>query len=322
MKHIIGIDVGGTNVVAGLFSPEGTLLRSIKRPTLTDKGSDGLLGQLAELSFELLNQTGLAPFEHLGAIGLGLPGFIDADTGLVNAANLPLAHIPVGVRLRELAGVPVTVQNDVKMIVYGESLRGAGQDHQHILGVTLGTGLASAWVTRGQLHDGAGNLAGELGHITFPDIPYVCGCGMKGCLETVASATGLIRQAKDGLAGGWAGPLAVKFPESRREGLTARDIWSAAVHDGDAFAVEVFRRTAEWLAQALVPPIAILSPDVILVGGGVAAAGDLLFTPLIQAISERLHPLYRKRLRIVAPKLGDDAGIYGSAEYAKRTLFE
>lgn len=318
MSYVIGMDIGGTNVVAGLFDSQGTLVRKIKTPTEKGSGSDGLLLQLAGLASELLEAEGVAR-ERLGAIGLGLPGFIDPNGGFVDAANLPLARTPVSERLSELTGVPVTVQNDVKMIVYGESLRGAGRSLPHVLGVTLGTGMASAWVSQGRLHDGAGNLAGELGHITFADIPYVCGCGMKGCIETVASATGIARQARDAISEGWSGPLSVRFPADRLGELTSKDV-SEACGEGDAMAVEVYRRTANWLSQALVPVIAVLSPDVVVVGGGVASAGNVFFEPLTAAIAERLHPLLRERLRIVPPLLGDDAGLYGSAEYARAAI--
>ncbi|RIE03051.1 ROK family protein [Cohnella faecalis] len=266
MSYVLGMDVGGTNVVAGLFDSHGTLVRKIKTPTEKRRGADGLLLQLAGFATELLDAEGVAR-ERLGAIGLGLPGFIDPIAGLVDAANLPLSRTPVSDRLGELTGVPVTVQNDVKMIVYGESLRGAGQNLPHVLGVTLGTGMASAWVSQGRLHDGAGNLAGELGHITFPDIPYVCGCGMKGCIETVASATGIARQARDAIAEGWEGPLSARVSADRLGELTSKDV-SEACRAGDSMAIEIYRRTANWLSQALVPVIAVLCPDVIVVGGG------------------------------------------------------
>ncbi|MFC5529920.1 ROK family protein [Cohnella yongneupensis] len=314
----IGIDVGGTNVVSGLFNDEGRLIRSRKVPTETSQGSAGLLGQLAELCKTLLTEEGL-PEGALSAVGIGLPGFIDFKTGEVDAANLPLVRTPVAQKLSELIGVPVTVRNDVKMIVYGESLRGVGKGFDHVLGLTLGTGLASAWVSERKLHDGAAGLAGEIGHIAFSDIPYVCGCGMKGCLETVVSATGIARQARDGLAAGWVGLLAERFPPERRESLTARDVWQAAV-DGDGFAIETFRRTAGWLARALAPAIALLSPDIIIVGGGVASSGELFLQPLHAVLSSSLHPLYAERLRIVTPALGDEAGLYGSSEFAREHL--
>jgi glucokinase len=317
MGYRIGIDVGGTNVVTGLFDAEGKLQRKSKTRTVKTSSAE-LLRQLAALCKELL-ETEQVSEEHLSAVGVGLPGFINNETGLVTAANLPLHDIPVAERLRRLIGVPVTVENDVKMIVYGESLRGAGRGHSHVLGVTLGTGMASAWVTEGRLHGGAGGLAGEIGHIAFADIPYVCGCGMKGCLETVVSASGVARQARDGLSSGWVGLLAERFPPELREELTSKDVWQA-YRDGDAFAGQVFQRTAYWLSRVLVPSVALLSPNVIIVGGGVASAGEVFFEPLMAYVAESLHPLYRERLMIVPPTLGDDSGLYGSAEYAAKRL--
>ncbi|WP_239617550.1 ROK family protein [Cohnella mopanensis] len=317
MGYRIGMDVGGTNVVTGLFGADGKLLRKSKTRTVKTSSQE-LLQQLADLCRELLIVENVSE-QRLSTVGIGLPGFINAETGLVTAANLPFNDIPVAERLRQLIGVPVTVENDVRMIVYGESLRGAGQGFSHILGVTLGTGMASAWVTNGHLHGGAGGLAGEIGHIAYPDIPYMCGCGMKGCLETVVSASGIVRQAQDGLSAGWVGLLADRFPAHMREELTSKDVWQA-YDDGDAFAGQVFQRTANWLSRVLIPSVALLSPDVIIIGGGVAAAGDVFFGPLRKYVAESLHPLYRERLLVAPPSLGDDSGLYGSAEYAAKRL--
>ncbi|QJD83748.1 ROK family protein [Cohnella herbarum] len=317
MGYRIGIDVGGTNIVAGLFDEDGNLLGKSKASTIKTSSAE-LLGQLASLCGELLEEQQISG-RLLAAVGVGLPGFINSETGLVTAANLPLQDNPVAERLRRLLDVPVTVENDVKMIVYGESLRGSGQGLSHVLGVTLGTGMASAWVSEGRLHGGSGGLAGEIGHIAFTDIPYVCGCGMRGCLETVVSASGVARQARDGLSSGWVGLLADRFPPEQREELTSKDVWQA-YQDGDAFAGQVFQRTAYWLSRVLVPSVALLSPDVIIVGGGVASAGEVFFEPLRAYVAESLHPLYRERLMIVPPSLGEDSGLYGSAEYAAKRL--
>jgi glucokinase len=317
MGYIIGMDVGGTNIVTGLFNPGGELIRRSKSRTVKTSSNE-LLAQLAGLCRDLLVEEGISQ-ESLSTVGIGLPGFIDAESGWVTAANLPFTDIPVAELLSQLIGVPVVVQNDVKMIVYGESLRGAGQGNAHVLGVTLGTGMASGWVSEGRLHVGEGGLAGEIGHIAYPDIPYICGCGMKGCLETVVSATGIARLAREGLASGWVGLLADRFPADQRERLTSRDVFQA-YKDGDAFAGQVFHRTAQYLTRVLAPAVAWLSPSIIIVGGGVAEAGDVFFEPLRAAVAECLHPLYRERLRIVPPALGDDAGLYGSAEYARTRL--
>ena len=318
MSYIVGMDVGGTNTVAGLFGPDGALLRSVKRPTEKSQGAEGLLRQLADLARHLIAGQN-EPAARLAAVGIGLPGFIDRETGAVDAANLPLKNEPVAARLKELLGVPVTVQNDVKMIVYGESIRGAGRQQPVVLGLTLGTGLAGALVIDGRIHDGAGGLAGEIGHITLDEIPYACGCGLTGCLETAASATGIARQARDGLANGAGGLLAERFPGERRQAITARDVWQAAA-DGDAWALAVYRRTAVLLAKVLAPAVTLLSPDVVIVGGGVAAAGDILFAPLREEVAAHVHPLYRSRLRIVPGALGDEAGLFGSAEYARSRI--
>ncbi|REK65402.1 MAG: ROK family protein [Cohnella sp.] len=316
MTYTIGIDVGGTNVVAGLFDGDGVLLAKLKTPTEKSSGTEGFLDQLAGLARKLLSERGIAE-GSLAAVGIGLPGFMNEKDGTVTAANLPLSGTPVAQLLSRKLGVPVAVQNDVRMIVYGETIRGAGAGYRHVLGLTLGTGMSAAFVTDGRIHTGAEGLAGEIGHVIMDGVQYTCGCGMTGCLETIASATGIARQAQDGLAAGRGGLLAERFPyPSSRGELTARDVWQAAV-DGDDFALSIYRYTAEKLALALAPAVILLSPDVVIVGGGVAAAGDILFGPLREEVSRRVHPLYRERLRIVPGSLDDDAGLIGSAAYAQ-----
>ncbi|MFC5405233.1 ROK family protein [Cohnella soli] len=317
MGYRIGMAVGVTYVIAGLFGPDGRLLRREKRPTVRSSSSE-LLAEVADIARDLLAQEGVDN-GRLDAVGIGLPGFIESDTGLVTSANLPFGEFPVASRLRHLLDVPITVHNDVKMTVYGESLRGAGRGYAYVLGVTLGTGMSSTWISNGKLHEGNGGLAGEIGHIRFPDISYACGCGMIGCLETVVSSSGIARQAREGLAAGWIGPLADRFPLELRDELTAIDVLEA-YHAGDAFAAHLFQRTAKWLARALVPTIAMLSPDLIIIGGGVAAAGEVFFEALKTAVADGLHPLYRERLLIVPSQLGEDAGVYGSAEYAVNAM--
>lgn len=229
-----------------------------------------------------------------------------------------LTNIRVADEIHNRIGAPVYIHNDVKMIVYGEAIQGAGRGYDHVFGITLGTGLASAFVDHGKLLVGGGDLAGEIGHVRMEEIPYTCGCGMQGCLETIASATGIARQAIDALDEGRPSVLGEWFPLNKRAALTAKDVTNA--YDvGDPLAIDIMKHTGTILGKALAFAVVLYSPDVI-IGGGVTAAGERLLQPLQDTLLAYVHPLYRDRIRIVTPDLQDHAGVIGSAEYARMML--
>ncbi|RXZ82701.1 ROK family protein [Paenibacillaceae bacterium] len=317
MTAWIGIDIGGTNIVCGVIDAQGTLLHKIKQPTEADQGFEHVLAKIGEL-VRLTTAAAGSTQAELGGIGIGTPGLVDPDAGIsLLSSNLKWENIPLAARVAALTGLPVAVDNDVRMYIYGEATQGSGRGERHVLGVTVGTGLASALIVDGKPYYGGGFMAGELGHIQFPELPYLCGCGGTGCLETAVSATGMVRQTRDKLRAGqpsqlsrWATTL------DGQPGLTAAHI-SQAYDEGDAVAREVFQFTAHMLARGLADAIAILSPDVVVIGGGVAQAGERLLAPLRAELERLLLPHYWRRIRIVAAELLDDAGVIGSAMQAK-----
>ncbi|MEX1029347.1 MAG: ROK family protein [Paenibacillaceae bacterium] len=320
MGYFIGLDVGGTHIVGGLLGEDGSPLHTLKIHTEAAKGTEFLLDHMAGLIGRLLEERGVGEHAALKAVGIGIPGFIHPAEGLVKlAANLPLTNIRVADEIRSRIGVPVYIHNDVKMIVYGEAIQGAGRGYDHVLGITLGTGLASAFVDHGKLLVGSGDLAGEIGHVRMEGIPYTCGCGMQGCLETIASATGIVRQAIDALEEGRRSVLAEWFPLNNRTALTAKDV-TRAYDAGDPLATEIMSHTGTLLGKALAFATVLYSPDVIIVGGGVALAGERLLQPIRETLFAHVHPFYRERIQVVTPALHDQAGVIGSAEYARMML--
>jgi glucokinase len=320
MGYYIGLDVGGTHIVGGLLAEDGSLLHTLKIHTEAAKGTEFVLSRMAELIGRLLEERGIEDRAALQAVGIGLPGFISPAEGLVKlAANLPLTNIRVADEIRNRIGAPVYIHNDVKMIVYGEAIQGAGRGYDHVFGITLGTGLASAFVDHGKLLVGGGDLAGEIGHVRMEGIPYICGCGMQGCLETIASATGIVRQAIDALEKGRPSVLGDWFPLDNRTALTARDV-TMAYDAGDPVAIDIMRHTGTMLGKALAFAVVLYSPDVIIIGGGVALAGERLLQPLRDTLLAHVHPFYCERIRVVTPDLHDNAGVIGSAEYARMML--
>lgn len=321
MTFSVGVDVGGTNTVVGLLDEEGRVIGIERISTLAASGPDPLFDRIAASIRALLDRAGISVDRV--TVGMGIPGFVDREAGIaLNSGNLAWRGVPVVAAMRQRLGRPVSIDNDVRMYVYGEALRGAGVGFRHVLGVTVGTGLAAAYYTDGRFLYGGGDMAGELGHLPIESIPYPCVCGLIGCLETVASATGIVRLTRDLIARErLASTLPSRFPGDGLPGLTAMDV-SAACEDGDPAAAEAMRRAGHLLGQGLAYASTLLSPDVIIIGGGVAAAGDTLLAPMRGAMEQLIMRDYRERLTIIPAVLGDQAGLIGSALYGRERAAE
>lgn len=312
MDFLIGIDIGGTNVVCGLTDASGKLLHKIKQPTEALRGSDYVFDKIKCMVDELLALGGIQR-EAVRAIGVGTPGFIDPDKGItLFAGNLRWTQVPTAEEIRKRTGIPTYIDNDVRMYVYGEAVCGAAQGYEHVLGITIGTGLAAAVINQGKLYYGGGYMAGELGHIIMPEIPYTCGCGMRGCLETAVSATGIARQAQELVQSGRPSILREWLEAAPDKSITAADV-SKAYDQHDSLAIEVMNHTGMLLGKGLANAVTLYSPDVIVIGGGAALAGERLFAPMREQLQQSVYHGYWERLTIVTAAMIDDAGIVGSA---------
>lgn len=317
MDSLIGIDLGGTNIVCGLVDMEGNLQRALKLPTEAEKGSAHVIGKLADMIHMLLEKESI-DLASVRAVGVGTPGFIDPVRGVNRfSSNLKWENVPLAENLSSLLGRPVFIDNDVKMYIYGETLKGAGRGHECVFGVTIGTGLAAAVVHNGDIFYGADFLAGELGHIPIDGIDFPCKCGMTGCFETVVSATGIARQARQLIEQGRDSVLRKWHPDL--SGLTAQSV-SQAYDLGDEVAAEVLKRTGEVLAHGLSFAIPLVSPDVVVIGGGGALMGERLFRPMREVLRRKVHPMYLEKLEIKQAQHNDNAGVIGSALYALNRL--
>ncbi|MFC0211987.1 ROK family protein [Paenibacillus chartarius] len=304
----IGIDLGGTNVVAGLVQEDGQVLASERERTRPERGESAVIETLASLVQRVAGDRKPA------AVGIGCPGFIDPLRGVVLlASNLAWTNVPLAAKLEARAGLPVVLDNDVRMFTFAEAKAGAGQGYPVVLGLTLGTGMSAALVHQGAIYRGGGFLAGEVGHIPIPGIPYRCSCGLTGCLETIASATGIARLARETVQAGT--PTVLASMHERAELLTAADV-SQAYAEGDPAAASILGQVGRTLGEALSYLTPMLSPDAIVIGGGAAQAGEPLFAPLRRTLRERLLPMYGDRVAVVQAKHLDHAGVIGSAMYA------
>ncbi|MFI9236020.1 ROK family protein [Streptomyces sp. NPDC053079] len=314
MKHVIALDVGGTAIKAALIGPDHALLHETRRPTGRTEGPDAVVTGILELAAEL-RDLGLRRFgEPASAAGVAVPGIVDADRGIaVYAANLGWRDVPLRDLLSRRLGTgsgtesgpetgtgsaptPVAVGHDVRTGGLAEGRIGAGRGADRFLFVPLGTGIAGAIGIDGRIEEGAHGYAGEIGHIAVrpgPDAPE-CGCGGRGCLETIASASAVGRA--------WAAA-------SGDPAADAADC-ARAVEAGDPRARAVWQHAVDALADGLVMGLTLLDPRTLIIGGGLAEAGDTLFAPLRAAVARRVT--FQKLPLIVPAALGDTAGCLGA----------
>ncbi|MER6257719.1 MULTISPECIES: ROK family protein [Streptomyces] len=296
MKHVIALDVGGTGMKAALVAGDGTLLHEARRATGRDRGPDAVVETIQDFAAELLD-TGRERFGRpASAAGVAVPGIVDAENGIaVYAANLGWRDVPMRALLSgRLGGIPVALGHDVRTGGLAEGRIGAGRGADRFLFVPLGTGIAGAIGIAGRIEAGAHGYAGEIGHIVVRPGGPACGCGQHGCLETLASAAAVSRA--------WA--AASGDPEA-----DAADC-AKAVASGDARAREVWLAAVGALADGLVTAITLLDPRTLIIGGGLAEAGETLFTPLRTAVEERVT--FQRLPHIVPAALGDTAGCLGA----------
>ncbi|MEW2489110.1 ROK family protein [Streptomyces sp. NPDC048411] len=296
MKHVIALDVGGTGMKAALVGADGTLLHEARRATGRERGPDAVVESILAFAAELRAHGEQHFGESAVAAGVAVPGIIDAENGIaVYASNLGWRDVPMRTLLGErLGGVPVALGHDVRTGGLAEGRIGAGKGADRFLFVPLGTGIAGAIGITGTIEAGAHGYAGEIGHIVVrPDGPD-CGCGQRGCLEALASASAVSRA--------WA--AASGDPEA-----DAADC-AKAVESGDPAAVRVWQDAVDALAAGLVTALTLLDPRALIIGGGLAEAGETLFVPLRAAVEERVT--FQKLPDIVPAALGDTAGCLGA----------
>jgi glucokinase len=300
---VIGVDVGGTTVKAALFDSDGLDYCSSERPTPRHLGPDAVIETTIHAIAEL--QAQVTEAARLRAVGLVVPGVVDAKQGIaVYAANIGWQQVPLRQIVAEAVGLPVVVDHDVRAAGLAELELGAARGMQEVLFVALGTGIAAAVITRGQLSAGATGRAGELGHIpVFPEGEW-CACGQRGCTETYASAAALSRRysAASGISD-----------------VPAADVISRAAA-GDPIADATFEDAITALGRALVSYVLLMDPELILIGGGMAAAGAALLHPLTREVQAGLA--WRQAPAISIGRFAGDAGRRGAALLAWRALKE
>ena len=312
-KKIIGIDLGGTSIKFAILTQDGQIQEkwSIKT-NIFDEGSHIVDEMIASIQHRL-DLLGLTADNFLG-LGMGSPGVVNREKGtVVGAYNLNWKTEQVIKDKMEAAlGIPFFIDNDANVAALGEQWVGAGANDPDVVFVTLGTGVGGGVVAEGNLIHGVAGAGGELGHITVDfDDPILCTCGKKGCLETVASATGIVNLTRR-YAEQYAGDAELKQMIDDGQDVTAKDVFDLA-KEGDELALIVYRNFCNYLGIACANIGAILNPSTIVIGGGVSAAGDFLLTGLEKVFKENAFPQVASSTKLALANLGNDAGVIGAA---------
>ena len=309
MRYVLGIDVGGTNLVAGVVSEDGSEIHGVvSEPTLAAQGADPVIGRIIKLAKASIKESG----KKVEGVGIGSPGPLNTKTGVVLLTpNLGWTNMPLRDRVSEGLDLPGTLDNDANCAIYGEWWRGAARGANYVIGLTLGTGIGGGIVIDGDIYRGASDSAGEFGHVTIDANGRRCKCGNYGCVEAYASGPAIAERAVEGIQSGVETSLP-QYVNGDLSKLTAQIIYEAS-NDGDAYALELLRDTAALLGAAVSSFMNIFNPEVVVICGGVTQAGDKLFNPLRSEVKRRAFKPIWEACKIVPGTLPGTAGVYGAA---------
>ncbi len=305
-KYCFGVDVGGTTIKMGLFTPVGELLEKWEIPTRTEEQGSKIIGDIAEAIEKKMKDAGIAKEEVIG-IGLGVPGPVDKYGVVSQAVNLGWGVVNLQAEMKKITGLPVKAGNDANVAALGEQWKGGGKGFDDMVLVTLGTGVGGGIIVNGKMIVGVGGAGGEIGHIHLEDHETEpCGCGNYGCLEQYGSATGIVRLANRKLK------ESTKDSVLRSGNVSAKTVFDA-VKAGDALAMEVAEEFGEYLGKGLAIIADITNPEAFVLGGGVSKAGDILISYVQKYYKKYVFHASRDALFKLAV-LENDAGIYGAAK--------
>src|SRR6266540_328823 len=319
MSLYIGVDLGGTNLRAAIADTDtGKIFHQQKCPTLAAEGQEAVIQRIVQLIRELTQVSGV-PANTIKGVGIGVPGTPDIDTGVIQfLPNLPgkWLNVPLQTIVEEQVQLPVALINDVRAITLGEWMFGAGRGAETLVCLAIGTGIGGGVVVNGQFHLGMGGTAGEFGHHVVEVDGLPCGCGGKGCLELYASGPAIAAMGMKEVMHGHTTRIGelVNYDLNR---IDAEIIFQAA-REGDPIAKGIVERAGMYLGIAVGNILGVISPQKVIFGGGVSRAGDLLLTPIVQTVKERVHVIPVAKVDFVLAELGINGGLIGAALWAKR----
>ena len=305
-RYAFGADVGGTTVKIGLLTETGEKVDFWEIPTRTENHGENIIPDIAESIRAKMKEKNIEDTQVVGA-GIGVPGAVNADGLCYQAVNLGWEKVNVVNELHSKLKLPVKAGNDANVAALGEAWKGGGQGYPNMLLVTLGTGVGGGIIIEGKILTGAKGSGGEIGHIHLvDDEPETCGCGNHGCFEMYASTTGAVRLAKRALE------ATDEDSVLRGKDYVAKDIFDAA-KAGDAVAVRVAEQYGYYLGKGIAAVASVVNPEIIVLGGGVSKAGEMLFDLLKPSFKKYVFPGCAD-VKFALAKLGNDAGVYGAAK--------
>jgi glucokinase len=325
-KWVVGVDLGGTNIVVGVLpmdGGDGSVLAEQNVPTEAARGAKFVVDRIVALVQEAIRQVisrhGGRESDFAG-IGIGSPGPLDRATGtVINTPNLGWRNFPLRDLIANAIGLPATLDNDANCATYGEWWLGAGRNVDHLVGLTLGTGIGGGIVLNGEILHGANDAAGEIGHMSIDSNGRKCKCGNYGCLEAYASGPAIALRAVEGIESGIESLLPA-LVSGRLDEITAATVYEAVVL-GDQYANDVMRETAKMLGAGVANIINILNPEMVVIAGGVTRAGDHLFVPLRAEVRRRAFKVAQEACQIVPAQLPGLAGLIGAAAVFKKETY-
>ena len=310
-KTLVGVDLGGTNIRAALALSPTTPGEHVSQATPAEDGPDAVLDAIADAV------TKAAAGKSLDGVAIGIPGPLDPESGIVFAAPhlKGWTNIDAAAKLQQRVGAPVAIHNDASLACYAEWVAGAGQGAQQMVFITASTGVGGGLIVNGQLISGFAGTAGEVGHIALNADAPACGQNHQGCLEGTASGTALANRAREAIARGEETTLRALKPGD----INAVTIENAA-NAGDILSLKLWHHAGRTLGRAIGGLINLLSPEIVVIGGGMINAGELLFAPLRLGVTEMAFEVPAQRCRIVEAGLGTDAGLVGAVAWAARSF--
>jgi glucokinase len=323
-KWIVGVDLGGTNIVVGVLPMDGGDVLAVRtEATEAARGAKFVVDRMVSMVNDAIDQV-LAEHggtrESVAGVGIGSPGPLDRVTGtVINTPNLGWRNFPLRDLIANGVDLPATLDNDANCATYGEWWLGAGRSVDTLIGLTLGTGIGGGIVLNGQIFHGVSDAAGEIGHMTIEANGRKCKCGNYGCLEAYASGPAIAARAVEGIESG-VESLLPTLVEGKLEDITAATVYEAVVL-GDPYANDVMRETAKFLGAGVGNIINILNPDMVVISGGVTRAGDHLFLPLRAEVRRRSFKVAQEACQIVSAQLHGLAGVIGAAAVFKKETY-
>ena len=315
MSYYCGIDLGGTNIKAGIVDGDGKLLNKVSIKTRAERAMEEIIHDMGQLALDAIKDAGLE-VKDIEAIGIGSPGTPDNDEGLlVYSSNLPFNKAPMRKLIREVVDLPVYIDNDANCAAMAEAVAGAGKGAKDSVTITLGTGVGAGVIINGRIFSGFNQAGSEFGHTVLVSGGVQCGCGRKGCFEQYASASALARMTKEAAE---ANPDSLLNKVKEDFGEWNAQIAFVAMKQGDKVAEKVIDSYTDYLADGLANAINTFMPEVLVVGGGVCGEGDPLLIPMREKTMSR--PYFGpgvKKTRIELAQMGNDAGIVGAAMMGK-----